>query len=221
MTSRGERTRRRILDEAELLYGARGVDGVSLREIRIAAGQRNTSALQFHFGGADGLVRALGERHMPAVGALQERLRAELTPSDGRAPPEALIEIMVRPWADYVTQGPGARSWVRIAAELAARPERLWLEFRDHSPTVMVEVGAELLDHLATRLGPRLGLDRLMRVNLATLHLCADRARIEEAGPSSEMQVLEHDDWATDLVDMAIAAMLAPSRLNTPQPSHG
>ncbi len=128
---------------------------------------------------------------------------------------------MVRPWADYVTQGPGARSWVRIAAELAARPERLWLEFRDHSPTVMVEVGAELLDHLATRLGPRLGLDRLMRVNLATLHLCADRARIEEAGPSSEMQVLGDDDWASDLVDMAIAAMLAPSRLNTPQPSHG
>ena len=221
MTNRGERTRQRILDEAELLYGARGVDGVSFREIRIAAGQRNTSALQFHFGGADGLVRALGERHMPAVGALQERLRAELTPADSHAEPEALVEIMVRPWADYVTQGPGARSWVRIAADLAAHPERLWLEFRDHSPTVMVEVGAELLDHLATRLGPRLGLDRLMRVNLATLHLCADRARIEEAGPSSEMQVLGHDDWAADLVDMAIAAMLAPSRLNTPQQSHG
>ena len=221
MTSRGERTRRRILDEAELLYGARGVDGVSLREIRIAAGQRNTSAMQFHFGGADGLVRALGERHMPAVGALQEHLRAELTPSDGRAGPEALVEIMVRPWADYVTRGPGARSWVRIAAELAARPERLWLEFRDHSPTVMVEVGAELLDHLATRLGPRLALDRMTKVNLATLHLCADRARIEDAARSSEMKVLAHDDWASDLVDMAVAAMLAASRLTTPQPSHG
>lgn len=219
MTTRGEHTRKRILDEAEALYGARGVDGVSLREIRIAAGQRNTSALQFHFGGVDGLVRALAERHMPAIGARQERLRAELTPSDRSARPEALIEVMVRPWADYVTQGPGARSWVRIAAELAARPERLWLEFRDRSPTVMVEVGAELLDHIAKRLGPRLGLDRMMRVNLATLHLCADRARIEDASRSSEMHVLGHDDWAADLVDMAIAAMLAPSRLGAPQPS--
>lgn len=218
MTSRGERTRQRILDEAELLYGARGVDGVSLREIRIAAGQRNTSALQFHFGGVDGLLRALAERHMPAIGAGQERLRAELAPSDGRARPEALIEIMVRPWADYVRQGPGARSWVRIAADIAARPERLWVEFRDRSPTVTVEVGSQLLEHLATQLGPRLGLDRMMRVNLATLHLCADRARIEDAAGSSQMQVVGHDEWAADLVDMAIAAMLARSRLSAAHP---
>jgi AcrR family transcriptional regulator len=217
-SARGERTRQRILDQAELLYGARGVAGVSLREIRIAAGQRNTSALQFHFGGVDGLVRALAERHMPAIGARQERLRAELTPPDGRARPETLVEVMVRPWADYVRQGPGARSWVRVAAELAARPERLWLEFRDRSPAVAVEVGAELLEHLTTQLGPRLGLDRLMRVNLATLHLCADRARIEDAASSSEMQVLGHEAWATDLVDVAIAAMLAPSRRGVPQP---
>ena len=218
MTSRGERTRQRILDEAELLYGARGVAGVSLREIRIAAGQRNTSALQFHFGGVDGLLRALAERHMPAIGAGQERLRTELAPSDDRARPEALIEIMVRPWADYVRQGRGARSWVRIAADIAARPERLWVEFRDRSPTVTVEVGSQLLEHLVTRLGPRLGLDRMMRVNLATLHLCADRARIEDAAGSSQMQVVGHDEWAADLVDMAIAAMLAPSRLSTAHP---
>jgi AcrR family transcriptional regulator len=219
VTSRGERTRRRILDQAELLYGARGVDGVSLREIRIAAGQRNTSALQFHFGGVDGLLRALAERHMPVIGARQERLRADLRASGRHVDPEALVEIMVRPWTDYVTRGPGARSWIRIAAELAARPERRWVDFRDRSPTVMVEVGVELLDHLATRLGPRLGLDRMMRVNLATLHLCADRARIEDAAGSSQMQVVGHDEWAADLVDVAIAAMLAPSRLAAPHHS--
>ena len=213
MSDRGERTRRRILDEAEQLYGARGVDGVSLREIRIAAGQRNTSALQFHFGGADGLLRALAQRHMPAIGSLQQRLRAQLVPVDGPAPPEVLTEVMVRPWADYITRGPGPRAWVRIAAELSARPERQMVEFQDHAPAVMVELGAELLAHLVAAVGPDVGLDRLMRVNLACLHVCADRARVEDSALSSELHILAHDDWVTDLVDTAIASMLAPSRL--------
>ena len=42
-------TRDQIIRAAEELFAARGIDGVSLREINRAAGQSNTGAVQYHF----------------------------------------------------------------------------------------------------------------------------------------------------------------------------
>lgn len=213
MTARAERTRERLLDAAEPLYARRGVEGVSLREIRLAAGQRNSSALQYHFGNADGLLRALAQRHMPRVGTLTERLRGELAPPGSSPEPGALLEVLVRPWADYISHGPSARARIRIAAETSAHPERTWQDFQQHAPPVLVEVGAALLDHLQLRYRPRLALDRLTRMNLAALHLCADRARqADNNAAGSDLVLLHHQDWADDLVDTSIAALLASAR---------
>ncbi|HWH31408.1 MAG TPA: TetR family transcriptional regulator, partial [Egibacteraceae bacterium] len=61
--SRGDQTRERLLDAAEELMAERGVHGPSLAEITTRAGQRNNSALSYHFGGREGLLRALAARH--------------------------------------------------------------------------------------------------------------------------------------------------------------
>jgi AcrR family transcriptional regulator len=214
VTARAERTRTRILDAAELLYAERGVDGVSLREIRIASGQRNSSAMQYHFGDAHGVLRALTERHMPRLGELAERWRAELVPPAISPGPATLLEILVRPWTDYISHGPGARAWIRIAAAMSARPERMWDDFARHSPPVHVEVGAALLDELAAPLGARLALDRLTRVNLAALHLCADRARQADHATSA-LLLLPHQEWADDVIATSVAALLAPGHAST------
>ena len=114
MTARGERTREHLLDVAEQLLSTRGLDGVSLREIRIAAGQRNTSALQFHFGDREGLLRALSERHRPRLqGLLVEHY--DVMMAEGREnDPRSLLGVFVRPTVDYVFAGESPRAWVRI-----------------------------------------------------------------------------------------------------------
>ena len=122
---------------------------------------------------------------------------------------------MVRPWADYISHGPQARAWIRIAAETSARPERVWHEYVDHAPRGIVETGASLLGQLEGSLGPRLALDRMTRVNLAALHLCADRAR--QAG-GSELVLLAHEDWVDDLVVTSAAALLAPAHRRSNRP---
>src|SRR6516165_9746897 len=58
VSERGSATRALLLDVAEALISARGLD-VSLREIAAAAGQRNNSAVRYHFGDKDGLISAL------------------------------------------------------------------------------------------------------------------------------------------------------------------
>ena len=109
MTTRGDQTRQHLLDVAEQLFASRGFQAVSLREIRITAGARNTAAMQFHFGDRDGLVDALMARHMPRIGARQqelfERMQAERRSGDRRS----LVEVLVRPGAEYLTRGPGER----------------------------------------------------------------------------------------------------------------
>jgi hypothetical protein len=122
-----------------------------------------------------------------------------------------MLEVMVRPWADYISHGRSARAWIRVAAETSARPERAFTEFQQHAPRGIVETGASLLDHLQHILGPRLAPDRMTRVNLAALHLCADRARQADSADGSELLLLAHEDWAHDLVATSVAALLAPA----------
>jgi AcrR family transcriptional regulator len=212
MTARGDRTRERLLDAAEQLFGARGVEAVTLRQIQVAAGQGNRSALQFHFGGRDGLLLALAERHLPRVAAIQERLEAELVPSDGPADPVALVEVLVRPYAEYVRAGPGARAWLRIAAEGTARPEREVDDFIDHAPPVALRTGLALYEHLGATMSGEVAAERILGVSQVMLHLCADRARLEDVAEDGRGRpMLDFDTWIDNLLDMAAAAMLAPA----------
>jgi AcrR family transcriptional regulator len=216
-TGRGERTRERILDVAERLWGDRGVEGVSLREIRIGAGQRNSSALQFHFGGRAGLLRALAERHLPRVAALQEQLYAEVVADGRRDDIAALVEVLVRPNADYLRLGTSERAWVRIVPDLAARPDVAVADVISHAPAIALHVGATVHEHLAVTLGlgRALATERLLSMAVATQHLCADRARVEDAGPPAAgavRRLLPFEQWRDNMVDMAVAAVTAPVR---------
>lgn len=55
----GRATRELLLGTAERLFAAKGVEAVSLREIALAAGQRNNNVVQYHFGDRSALVAAI------------------------------------------------------------------------------------------------------------------------------------------------------------------
>jgi AcrR family transcriptional regulator len=61
------RTREKLVDAAVQLYGDRSIDGVSLREISMTAGQKNSNALQYHFADKDGLLQAIVDKHAWAI----------------------------------------------------------------------------------------------------------------------------------------------------------
>ena len=47
-----------MIDAGERLAAERGIAAMSLREVQAAAGQRNKSAAQYHFGSRTGLIEA-------------------------------------------------------------------------------------------------------------------------------------------------------------------
>jgi AcrR family transcriptional regulator len=211
------RTRERLLDAAESLWAERGVEAVSLREIRLAAGQRNNSALQFHFADRDGLVAALVERHLPRVDAVREQLYARLVAEGRQTDFAALVEVMVRPEAEYMRRGASERAWAKIIAELGARPGVSRQDMIERVPPTALHVGLSLHEQLSRRIGPELAVERLLSVLSACNHLCADRARLEDAPPSAPARrlarpVAPFDTWLANLLDMAVGALLAPAR---------
>jgi AcrR family transcriptional regulator len=57
--ARGDATRELILVTAERLFAERGIAAVPLRDIGVAAGQKNNVAVQYHFGDRANLVRSI------------------------------------------------------------------------------------------------------------------------------------------------------------------
>jgi AcrR family transcriptional regulator len=55
----GRYTRERLMVTAERLFSERGVHGVSMREIGLAASQRNNNVIAYHFGDKAGLLGAI------------------------------------------------------------------------------------------------------------------------------------------------------------------
>ena len=52
-------TANRLILAAEAEFARAGIQGASLRRINALAGQRNTSAVRYHFGSREGLLEAL------------------------------------------------------------------------------------------------------------------------------------------------------------------
>jgi AcrR family transcriptional regulator len=53
------RTKTKIIETAERLFAEKGINNVSTREIAREAGQKNHSALHYHFGDKESLLDAL------------------------------------------------------------------------------------------------------------------------------------------------------------------
>src|SRR6056297_1114628 len=69
-------TRERILDAAEFLFGERGFESVSLRDITGRAGA-NVAAVNYHFGSKEKLVDAVVVRHAVPINDGRMRLLLE------------------------------------------------------------------------------------------------------------------------------------------------
>src|SRR6266550_161885 len=91
-------TRSRILDVAEELFGERGLDRVSIRDITRKA-RVNLAAINYHFGTKEDLIAAVFERRVVPVN--EARLaaldRVETSAGKGILKLEAILEAFIRP----------------------------------------------------------------------------------------------------------------------------
>lgn len=94
-----------ILDAAETLFGRHGTEGVSLRQIAVAAGSANHSAVQYYFSNKDGLMRGIFERRLLSLERAR-RTRLKYARDHGfDTDVRVLLAALLRPIADEVDSG--------------------------------------------------------------------------------------------------------------------
>lgn len=98
----GRRTRQLLVHTAERLFAERGFEEVSLREIAAAAGQRNPSAVAYHFGGKDDIIRAIYRYRFEANEERRTGLLAELEAAGRTGDLPELWRVMLLPFADHM-----------------------------------------------------------------------------------------------------------------------
>lgn len=194
-------TRERLIATAEELFAERGIGGVSLREINAAAGQRNSTALQYHFRDRDGLVRAVLAKHNPEVESRRHALLDEYEASEPvKVHLRTLAGALVRPSAAKLGDPDGGRPYLRIMAQLFHRPLQERIRTFDDPRTSINRwrrlAGGVLPDVAVTQLHRRFAAIRITFVELAL------RA---EGRPARDERL-----FTSHLVDLVTAILDAP-----------
>jgi len=195
----GTDTRVRLLEEAERLFASRGVYQATVREIIEAAGQKNVSALTYHFGSREGVLLAILTRHGDA--ADEQRGRLIVDPIDTMDTRELVAALLVPMAAELGT--PSGRNYLRIVAQLAARYQP-WRRDALNPPQLRralaeLQARASVADVETQRA-------RVMSVIMLMTSTMADRARALEEGAAVE---LEEETFLANLADMIVAALTA------------
>ncbi|KAI3593006.1 Transcriptional regulator, AcrR family [Cupriavidus sp. U2] len=118
-------TARRILEIAERLFAEQGVEQVPLRQIVVESGQRNRSALHYHFGSREALVSHLLNRRLHQVNEIRHRHLDEL---EGRGRPidiHGVVEATIRPLVEVVLDTDWGTNYLQVLAQTTFSPALL------------------------------------------------------------------------------------------------
>lgn len=115
-------TARRILEIAERLFAEQGVEQVPLRQIVVESGQRNRSALHYHFGSREALVSHLLNRRLHQVNEIRHRYLDELEGRDQPLDIHGVVEATIRPLADVVLDTDWGTNYLQVLAQTTFSP---------------------------------------------------------------------------------------------------
>jgi AcrR family transcriptional regulator len=187
-----------LITAAEELFAEYGLDAVSLREINAAAGAGNASAIQYHFGNRMGLIKAVLQKHNPAVElhrhALLDQYEAEDT-----GDLHQLTGALVLPLAAKLEEGAGGAGYLQVQADLVNRPHLVF--------------EAATLNHRDSTNRWRALVEPLLDPDVVRLHRRFISARFtftELARRSREKPETDNHLYVSHLIDVVTGMLSAP-----------
>ena len=191
-----------LLKGAERLFAERGIEGVSLRQIVTASGQRNPAAVQYHFRDKEGLIRAIVGERAPALTRARAEMLEALAARGAEEDLRELVSAVITPLLDPTL---ASSYYVRFLARLTEDRElsrRVFLSLDE-----AVRGGArvnEALQHALRHLPARVRDARIaMTFNLLTDELAQRLTTSAADAPPREV-------FVDDLLDAAVGLLSAP-----------
>lgn len=185
-------TKAALIRAAERLFAEKGLGGVSVRDITLAAGARNQSALHYHFGGMEELIREVFDRRYRAIEDSRRKRLSEMALAGTDGDLGRLMEAAVGPLFEACLEENG-RLYARFCVQLTTDPRFDLLR-------LVRDTGMESATHLRDRISEALVhlpedilRTRQRRLFTITIILMADYAALIEAGnaPPLDLAVRE------------------------------
>lgn len=198
-------TRDKLILHGQRLFAQQGVFRVPLRSVVDQAGQKNSSALHYHFGGREGLLQAIIDRHNETIEAERAIMLDHLRTQQRTGDVAAIARAVVLPFARKLDTADG-REFLRIVAQLSDLFDGWQLE----TPQTPAQAQAAFF-MLAAALGDLPSPVRHERVTtflMLVSNTLALRARQIELARPVQMST---EAFIINLIDMSVGALEAPS----------
>lgn len=196
-----------MIEAAERLFAERGMQSVSLREIGSAAGQRNNSAAQYHFGSRQGLLEAIFAHRMTGINArrlaLLDRLDREGAGDDLRS----LVEAAILPLAETIGDAEHPTYYVRFLSQVVFNAG---FTLAGTSAASLTEGFARVLAGFNRAMADMPRPVVLERVQLVNRFIVGALSELERATAAGEVAGTWRQVLVTDLVDLGVALVSAP-----------
>lgn len=205
-------TRDQLKKVAMRLFAQRGVDGVTVRDIVNASGQRNAASIHYYFGTKEALVRELildgaqridGRRH-----AALDALEAGERPATLRQVLKALVD------SSFAEGDEGAGSYLQFIAMLRMQHRDVFIDVLDDQWNSAYQRALKWLERYLNHL-PR----RILKQRLAFMGIYLGAALAEReaamADPQRQQSSLKGRFTLENLVDTLEAMLLAPPSAQT------
>ncbi|MFI1461087.1 TetR/AcrR family transcriptional regulator [Nocardia carnea] len=188
MGRRGDLARQALLDSAEELFATHGIDSVSSRRIAEHAGQSNHSAVTYHFGGRDELLRELVDRYREPVRRIRADLIARLPADPGLT---EYLQCLILPVTSHIGSLPTPTWRARLQRQLAITPSTAaMLTESARADELTDRVIAQIHEYLSA-VPPTVRTGRERIVGRMIIDICAEyETRISEGTRTAEWTAL-------------------------------
>jgi AcrR family transcriptional regulator len=203
------RGRAALLDAAAVLMDERGIDNVSLNQINRASGHRNRSAVSYHFGSRDAVVRELIGRTMTVLDAERNALLDHLETTGAALTERTVLEVAVSPFTRQLRSEEGRR-YLRLCSQLVNHPRFVADPQQITSANSSVQRCARHLAPAFAHLPAELAAERASQMAGFVVRACGDQARLLDTDPPPR-PVLPISAFTANLVDVLLAILQAPA----------
>lgn len=202
-------TAEQLLITAERLLAEKGLGAVSMREIAREAGQRNHSALSYHFGSQDGLIEAILDYRMAPLNQ-QRQQQLDVLKAEGRADDiRSLVEVMIRPFAEELLKPADQSYYLSLLSQLMSHRE--WQSLftaHERRASAVLEVGTLLVELMQQEHSEQIAVERMRLMGLHLLNTVGEWDAMRRRG---ELELdAESLEWRIEnLMDYQVGALMA------------